>query len=58
MYEDVGDKLARSNRGRARDAYGRAAAAQRAFAAYAASPADAQARMAEAARIDGKGAAA
>jgi hypothetical protein len=57
VYEDVGDKLARSNRSRARDAYGRAAAAQRAFAACTASPADAQARMAEAARIDGKGAA-
>ena len=58
VYEDVGDKLARSNRARARDAYGRAAAAQRAFAACAASPDEAQARLAEAARIEGKGAAA
>ena len=57
VYEDVGDRLARSNRGRARDAYGRAAAAQRAFAACATSPADAQARMAEAVRLEGKGAA-
>jgi hypothetical protein len=58
VYEDVGDKLARGSRSRARDAYGQAAAAQRAFAAYAAAPADVRARMAEAARIDGKGAAA
>jgi hypothetical protein len=54
VYEDVGDKLARSARARARDAYQRAAAAQRAFASLAPSPGEGADRMAEAYRIDGK----
>lgn len=54
VYEDIGDKLARSARASARDAYQRAAAAQRAFAGLAPSPDEGAARMAEAYRIDGK----
>jgi hypothetical protein len=54
VLEDYGDKLIRRNRSAARGAYRRAASAQRAFAAYAASPDQVAARMAEADRIDGK----
>jgi hypothetical protein len=54
VYEDVGDKLSARSRVQARDAYQRAAAAQRAFAGYAGSPSDGEARTAEAVRIDGK----
>jgi hypothetical protein len=54
VFEDLGDKLARRARSRAREAYRRAASAQRAFAGYAASPGEAAGRMAEAERIDGK----
>jgi hypothetical protein len=38
VFEDVGDKLLRGSRGRSADAYRRAAAAQRAFAACARAP--------------------
>jgi hypothetical protein len=54
VFEDVGDKLMHRNRGNARDAYRRAAIAQRAFAGYARSPDQAAARLAEASRIEGK----
>jgi hypothetical protein len=54
VFEDIGDKLLRSARSHARDAYQRAAGAQRAFAGYAQSAGDNAARMAEASRIDGK----
>ena len=57
VYEDVGDKLSGRSRDQARDAYQRAAAAQRAFAGYAGSPSEGQARTAHAARLDGKAAA-
>jgi hypothetical protein len=56
VFEDVGDKLI-PNRGRrdnARDAYRRAAVAQRAFAGYTRSPEETAARLAEASRIDAK----
>jgi hypothetical protein len=52
VFEDVGDKLGRS--ARARDAYQRAAAAQRAFAGYARSADENAARLAEADRIHAK----
>jgi hypothetical protein len=52
VFEDVGDKLGRS--ARARDAYQRAAAAQRAFAGYAGSPDENTARLAEGDRINAK----
>jgi hypothetical protein len=54
VFEDVGDKLIRRNRDNARDAYRRAAIAQRAFADCARSPDQAAARLAEASRIEGK----
>jgi hypothetical protein len=54
VYEDVGDKLIRGSRANARDAYRRAAAAQRAFAGYARSSGEAAARLAELSRIEGK----
>jgi hypothetical protein len=54
VFEDLGDKLARSARSSARDAYQRAAGAQRTFAGYATTPDEAAARAAEAARIEGK----
>ncbi len=54
VFEDVGDKLLRGSRANARDAYRRAAAAQRAFAAAARSAAEGEARAAEAYRIDSK----
>ena len=54
IFEDLGDKLARSARSSARDAYQRAAGAQRTFAGYATTPDEAAARAAEAARIEGK----
>jgi hypothetical protein len=54
VLEDYGDKLIRRNRSAARDAYRRAASAQRAFAARAASGDEGTARMAQADRIDGK----
>ncbi len=54
VFEDVGDKLIRSARSSARDAYRRAANAQRAFAGYARSEREIAARMAEADRIEGK----
>ncbi len=54
VFEDLGDKLARRARARARDAYRRAASAQRAFAGHAPSPEEAAQRMAGADRIDGK----
>lgn len=54
VFEDLGDKYARSGRDKARDAYRRAAALQRAFAGYAPTPDEAAARVAQAARIEGK----
>jgi hypothetical protein len=54
VFEDVGDKLIRGARSSARDAYRRAANAQRAFAGYARSEGETVARMAEADRIEGK----
>jgi hypothetical protein len=54
VYEDVGDKLIRGARSSARDAYRRAANAQRAFAGYARSEHESAARVAEADRIEGK----
>ncbi len=54
VFEDVGDKLLPSNKGNARDAYRRAAAAQRFFAGYARSPGETAARLAEADRMAGK----
>lgn len=54
VFEDLGDKLTRSGRSNARDAYRRAAGLQRAFAGYAATPDEAAARVAEAVRIEGK----
>jgi hypothetical protein len=54
VFEDIGDKFARSSRGSARGAYGQAATVQRAFAGYAAAPGEGAARVAEAARIEGK----
>jgi hypothetical protein len=54
VYEDVGDNLIGSSRSNARDAYRRAAAAQRAFAACARSQDESAARLAEASRIDAK----
>jgi hypothetical protein len=56
VFEDIGDKLIRTARARAREAYRHAASAQRAFAGYASSPAENAARMSEAARMDGKAA--
>ncbi len=53
VFEDLGDKLAGSGRSNARDAYRRAARAQRAFAGYAATPDEAAARAAAAVRIGG-----
>jgi hypothetical protein len=55
VFEDVGDKMARTARSSAREAYRRAASAQRAFAGYAKSASEGAARLAEADRIDGKG---
>jgi hypothetical protein len=54
VFEDVGDKIARTARSNAREAYRRSASAQRAFAGYAKSPGEGAARMAEADRIDEK----
>jgi hypothetical protein len=54
VYEDVGDNLIGSSRSNARDAYRRAAIAQRAFAACARSQDESAARLAEANRIDAK----
>jgi hypothetical protein len=56
VFEDVGDKLIpnRKSRDNARDAYRRAATAQRAFAGYTRSPQEAAARLAEASRIEAK----
>lgn len=54
VFEDVGDKLIHTNRDNARDAYRRAAIAQRAFAGYTRSPDQAAIRLAEASRIEGK----
>jgi hypothetical protein len=54
IFEDVGDKLIRGSRASARDAYRRAADAQRVFAGYARSPGETAARLAEADRIAGK----
>lgn len=54
VFEDFGDKIPRTARANAREAYRRAASAQRAFAGYAPSPPENAARLAEAARIDGK----
>jgi hypothetical protein len=54
VFEDIGDKMFRTARGNAREAYRRASVAQRAFAGYAPSPAEAAGRMAEADRIEGK----
>ena len=56
VFEAFGDRTARSAsaRANARAAYRRAADAQRAFAAQAASPDEAAARLAEAGRLDGK----
>jgi hypothetical protein len=54
VFEDFGDKIFRSARANAREAYHRAASAQRAFAGYAPSPPENAARLAEADRIGGK----
>lgn len=54
VFEDIGDKIFRTARASAREAYRRAASAQRAFAGYAPSPPENAARLAEAARIGGK----
>jgi hypothetical protein len=54
VFEDLGDRLARTARANARAAYRRAADAQRAFAGLAPSPDAAAARLAQADRIDGK----
>jgi hypothetical protein len=54
VFEDFGDKIFRTARANAREAYRRAASAQRAFAGYAPSPPENAARLAEATRIDGK----
>jgi hypothetical protein len=54
VLEEYGDKLIRRNRSAAGDAYRRAAAAQRSFAARAASADESAGRMAQADRIDGK----
>jgi hypothetical protein len=54
VFEDAGDKLARGARASARDAYQRAADAQRAFVGVAQTRDEQAARLAEAARIDGK----
>jgi hypothetical protein len=54
VFEDYGDKIMRTARSAAWDAYRRAAQAQRAFAGHASSPGEGAARMAQAARIDGK----
>jgi hypothetical protein len=54
VFEDFGDKIMRKTRSGARDAYRRAASAQRAFAGCAPSESESAARMAEADRIDGK----
>jgi hypothetical protein len=54
VYEDVGDKFTRSSRASARDAYRRAAGAQRAFAGYARTSGEAATRLAELSRIEGK----
>jgi hypothetical protein len=54
VFEDIGDKMFRTARASARDAYRRAVSAQRAFAGYAPSQGEAAGRTAEADRIDGK----
>ena len=54
VFEDLGDKLSRGSRANARAAFRRAAAAQRAFAAFADSADDRAGRLAQADRIDGK----
>jgi hypothetical protein len=54
VFEDFGDKIFRTARANAREAYRRAASAQRAFAGHAPSPPESAARLAEANRIDGK----
>jgi hypothetical protein len=54
VFEDYGDKIIRTARSAARDAYRRAARAQRAFAGYAPSPGEGAARLGQADRIDGK----
>ncbi len=54
VFEDVGDQLARDRPDKAGDAYRRAAAAQREFAAFARSGDEYAARVAQAERIEGK----
>jgi hypothetical protein len=54
VFEDYGDKFMRSGRSTARDAYRRAAQAQRTFAGFASSPGESAARLSQADRIDGK----
>ena len=54
VFEDFGDKLSRTARSNAAEAYRRAALAQRGFAGYARSPDESAERIAEADRIDGK----
>jgi hypothetical protein len=54
VYEDIGDKLIRTSTSNARDAFQRAARAQRTFAGYARTPDEANARHAQVLRIDAK----
>jgi hypothetical protein len=54
VFEDFGDKTSRTAPSNARDAYRRAASAQRSFAGLAPSESEASARLAEADRIDRK----
>ena len=54
VFEDFGDKISRTSRSNARDAYRRAADAQRAFAGLALSQSEAAARLSAANRIGGK----
>ena len=54
VFEDYGDKIIRTARSAARDAYRCAARAQRAFTGYAPSPGAGAARLGQADRIDGK----
>jgi hypothetical protein len=54
VLEDCGDKVLRRNRAGARDAYQRAAAAQRVFASHGSSAVENAARTAQASRLDGK----
>jgi len=54
VFEDVGDKLTRTSRSKAAEAYRHAATAQRAFAGYARTESESGARLSEADRIEGK----